>query len=368
MSRLAICAIFKNEAAFLLEWIAYHRVVGFDHFYLYDNDSDDGGSDLIRHSRLASHVTLTQWPPRPGQIPAYRHFIDHYARQCDWVAFIDLDEFVLPLQERSVRPLLDRLPAASAMLVQWRIFGPSGWVERPEGLVIDNYTMRTPDNFSANRHMKSIVRCADLLDVTDNPHQFRLRGGACDTLGRTIPNIPLQENPCHEALVINHYQTRSRQDWFEKLDRGRADTNKEDVAYRSYLIEHFAEMSTVFDETIRSFSDEVRDVLATAAADEPEEEPVAANPPAEAADWTPQGVAAWHYRLGLALVYRDSGRPGLPWLGALCRAAAGLVDPTFLTDPSGHIRTFASDQDAMSACEAELEQLVRREAERAIAD
>ena len=369
MTRLAICAIFKNEAAFLLEWIAYHRVVGFDHFYLYDNESTDGGADLIRQSNQATYVTVTEWPPRPGQLPAYRHFIDHHAQACDWVAFIDLDEFLLPLQDRSVRALLDRIPTASAVLVQWRVFGPSGWEQRPEGLVIDNYIMRTIDAFSANRHVKSIVRCADLLDITDNPHQFRLRADAADPLGRTIPNIPIQETPCHEGLVINHYQTRSRQDWFEKLGRGRADTDKEEMAYRSHLIKHYEDMSTLRDETIRSFSDEVRAMLAAAPLGEPDApaqleppaEPPPGPPPEPEPDWSRQGDAAWRYRDGRALVYRDNGRPGLPWLGALRRAAAGLVDPTFLTDPYGHIRTFPSEQEAMAACEAVLEQTVGKE-------
>ena len=148
MSRLAICAIFKNEAAFLLEWIAYHRIVGFDHFYLYDNDSTDGGADLIRQSNLARYVTVTQWPQRPGQLPAYRDFIDHHAQGFDWAAFIDLDEFLLPLEGRSVRPILESLGTASAVLVHWRVFGPSGWDERPAGLAIDNYTKRAAVAFS----------------------------------------------------------------------------------------------------------------------------------------------------------------------------------------------------------------------------
>lgn len=350
MSRLAICAIFKNEAPYLLEWIAYHRIVGFDHFYLYDNDSTDGGSALIRASHLGAHVTLTQWPPRPGQLSAYRHFIDHHAQTCDWVAFIDIDEFLLPLNERSVRPALDRLPHASAVLVHWRVFGPSGWMERPEGLVIDNYTMRGEDGFSANLHVKSIVRCTDLLDVTANPHEFRLRGQPCDALGRPVPNIGIQPTACHEALVINHYQTRSRQDWLEKIHRGSAMIEQEQPKYPAELLDLYAAVSTVADHTIQSFADAVRAVLANP---EPAPDPALLAPDG-ATGWGPQGSAAWSHPDGLALVYCDSGRPGRSWLGALRRSAAGRVDPTFLTDAQGHIRTFASDREAIAACDAAL--------------
>ena len=66
MERLAICAIFKNEAPYLLEWIDYHRRVGFDHFVLYDNDSTDDGAARILASEHAPHVEIIPWPPRPG--------------------------------------------------------------------------------------------------------------------------------------------------------------------------------------------------------------------------------------------------------------------------------------------------------------
>ena len=41
--RLAIGAIVKNEGPYLLEWIAFHRVVGVDRFFIADNASTDEG-------------------------------------------------------------------------------------------------------------------------------------------------------------------------------------------------------------------------------------------------------------------------------------------------------------------------------------
>ena len=79
MDKIAICAIFKDEAPYLLEWIAFHKMVGVDLFVLYDNGSTDGGPDLIRRSSFARNVTLIEWPDRPGQISAYRHFHANHA-------------------------------------------------------------------------------------------------------------------------------------------------------------------------------------------------------------------------------------------------------------------------------------------------
>src|SRR5512140_3821709 len=123
MERLAICAIFKNEAPYLLEWIDYHRMVGFDHFVLYDNDSTDDGAARIQASPFARYVEIIPWPPRPGQLVAYRDVIKNHARRFDWVAFIDIDEFIVPLETASVRELLIRYGGFSAVLINWLIFG-----------------------------------------------------------------------------------------------------------------------------------------------------------------------------------------------------------------------------------------------------
>jgi hypothetical protein len=343
VSRLAVCAIFKNEARYLLEWIAYHHAVGVAHFFLYDNESSDGGAELIRASPLAPLVTITPWPYRPGQLPAYRHFIAEYAVDWEWVAFIDLDEFILPLQERSIPAALAGLPGFAGVLVQWRVFGPSGWAEPPDGLVIEQYTLRTADDFPANRHVKTIARCSELVDVTFNPHEFVLSGNTCDPTGRAVPNLGIQPAECHQAMVINHYQTRSRRDWAEKIARGSAMFDYTEPKYPAELVDHYEAMSTVPDTAIHAFLPRVRELLAGVA--EPEAEPERL--------WLPQPPSGYVHRDARALVFQPwtNGQ----WLAALRGPfAPGRVDPAFLTDSMGRLRLFASMQAACAACELAL--------------
>ena len=108
MDKIAICAIFKDEAPYLLEWIAFHRMVGVDLFVLYDNGSTDGGTDLVRRSSFAHNVTIIEWNDQPRQISAYRHFHANYAKDFTWAAFIDLDEFITPVTGSSIRYILVR--------------------------------------------------------------------------------------------------------------------------------------------------------------------------------------------------------------------------------------------------------------------
>ena len=91
---------------------------------------------------------MIPWSDRPGQLSAYNHFRVHYAPRFTWVAFIDIDEFIMPAVGSSIRDIVLRpvYDPFAAILMQWRVFGPSGHHNRPDGLVLENYTYRMPDH------------------------------------------------------------------------------------------------------------------------------------------------------------------------------------------------------------------------------
>ncbi len=225
MDKIAICAIFKDEARYLLEWLAFHRLIGVDLFVLYDNGSTDGGPDLIRRSHFARHVTLIDWPGVGKQIPAYRDFCANRAAKFDWAAIIDVDEFIMPVGGDTIREPLTRRAYSdySSILLQWFVFGPSGHRRRPDGLVIENYTRRLTDSFPTNLHVKPLVRGKAVSTASSTPHIINVSGPTCNTRGQTVLSYAEQPLECHDVLVVNHYFTKSRDDWVAKLRRGKAD-------------------------------------------------------------------------------------------------------------------------------------------------
>lgn len=388
--KLVVCAVFENEAPYLPEWLAYHHLVGVEHFVLYDNGSTDDPALAIRHSPLAKDVTLIRWPQRPGQAAAYRHFIDIFAPGFEWVAFLDVDEFLLPLNSRNVADALERQSTAAAVLVQRRVFGPGAWQEPPPGLVIENYDRRADDDFPANRHVRTIARCSELQDVTPNPNEFRVSGPVFDTAGHLAPNSAIQAQTCHENLVINHYYTRSRRDWLAKLQRINAAADAATAKVEPGLFDRLAEQCQVPDATIQALVPAVRDLLGLGSGASPPPEAVSPGPatpaspavpmqqatelpgerseqlpqPGEAVavpvaaipGWVPRGQDAQEHAGGLGFVFRDRSRRGEHWLAALRGGALTATDPAFLLDEYDRIRDFPTDTEARAACEAALAQ------------
>jgi O-antigen biosynthesis protein len=259
MTTIAVCAIFKDEGPNLIEWVAYHRAVGVDYFFLYDNESTDDGASILLSSPLKDYVTVMPFAGRPVQQAAYKHFIDFHAKNWEWVAFIDLDEFIHPIEADSIKYVLPRYKSYSVILIHYLVFGPNGHDDRPNGLVIENYTRRLPEDHEINRHVKSLVRTAHLVGLLGTSHVFDIKGQMCNSRGETAPGVPIQDKICHDVICLNHYYTKSREDWDVRLRRGSVDMPVDrinDPEYRTF--NEYARLATVPDERITRFSERVR--------------------------------------------------------------------------------------------------------------
>jgi len=260
IDKIGICAIFKDEARDLLEWLAFHKMIGVDLFFLYDNGSSDGGSELIRRSDFSRNVTIIEWADRPGQLSAYNHFRVNHADRVTWIGFIDIDEFIVPRTGGSIHEILMRRmyePFAQIML-QWLVFGPSGHDRRPPGLIVENYTQRMPDAAETNLHIKSLVRTEKLLGIDYTPHAAECSGPACNTRGEELLPYAIQPVECHDVMAVHHYFTKSHEDWELKRCRGRGDSLQ---PYPQQMFSDVAAQATVDDTHILRFVPRLRALL-----------------------------------------------------------------------------------------------------------
>jgi hypothetical protein len=125
---LAVAAIFQNEGSYLQEWIEYHRLIGVDHFYLYNNNSWDRFRKILAPYVKAGLVTLIPWPdrltdsnrfawPLSTQIPAYENAIKRALKHAEWLLFLNIDEFLVGSQDSlSVLEILKKTTAPAVAL------------------------------------------------------------------------------------------------------------------------------------------------------------------------------------------------------------------------------------------------------------
>nr|GMC88084.1 glycosyltransferase family 92 protein RCOM_0530710 [Ipomoea batatas] len=208
---LCVCTMVWNQAFALREWIMYHAWLGVERWFIYDNNSNDGIKDVVDELEMQNfNVTRHVWPWIKTQEAGFSHCALRAKAECNWVSFMDVDEFFYfpystPQHQRfrqlgyagenSLRDLVANFSASSTTLAEIRTachsYGPSGLNSPPSQGVTVGYTCRLK---SPERH-KSIIR-PDALDTTllNVVHHFHLKKGF------QYLNLP------QGTAVINHYK------------------------------------------------------------------------------------------------------------------------------------------------------------------
>lgn len=136
----------RNEAPYILEWIAYHCSIGVDGFLVYSNDCDDGTDELLDRldeMGIITHVRNDKITNAGVQWTALKRADKHPMKaQAEWLLFADVDEFVnIKVSGGHLDDLLNAVPDATAFALMWQNFGNNGRIEIEDGLMIDQFTM-----------------------------------------------------------------------------------------------------------------------------------------------------------------------------------------------------------------------------------
>lgn len=159
---LALRAIARDEARYVLEWVAFHLLAGVQQIRVYDNESVDGTGLLL--AGLADHypVEVVYWPSIEGHSPRTTDLMDGYAALRDrfgFVAHIDLDEFLFAQSGRSLAAWLAAIADdVAAVGVNQLVFGASGERGFRPDLVIARFQRHMAIDAAEHGFVRSIVR------------------------------------------------------------------------------------------------------------------------------------------------------------------------------------------------------------------
>ena len=235
MKYLTLGSCLKNEEDYIPDFLKYHRHVGVEHFVFFDRNYDKLYT-LVGHE---PDVEIIHFPEIPGNIhmEAWGRLIGHCQGKTKWLALIDADQALVPVQTHDVREVLKNYEDFASLQINWKAFGSSGQQQRLPGSIYERFTHVAPPSSKYSEVTQFICQPDRALAIqTEEPHYPHLPPGevSVNTSKQVIDankHVPLnprrpkifQIPPLYDVMWVAHYTNKSYEEWLIKNSKGRAD-------------------------------------------------------------------------------------------------------------------------------------------------
>lgn len=280
MSHLAILCV-RNEGAFLLEWLAHHRAVGFNHALVFSNNCQDGTDailDRLDQMGLVTHIRNDGPYDKGGiQFTALKTATKHKrVRKAEWILPLDVDEFVnIHCGDHTLTALHAAIPDATAITLTWRLFGANGQLRYSDAPVLDTFTRAAPAvmNWPWRAAMFKTLYRNDGTYKKPGVHRPRdadegklpdarwFDGNGAPLPGQFVTKRIFSNfgTDNYGLVQLNHYPLGAMESYVLKADRGRA-VHSDDMLGLDYWVER--NFNTDTDTSIQTLAAPRADNLA----------------------------------------------------------------------------------------------------------
>lgn len=206
--------------------------------------------------------------PYPGvakQLPAYNDALAKHRYDCRYIAFIDVDEFLYSCNKlKNVRDFCNEIfhdyPNAGGIAVNWRMFGSSGLIQKPkQGGVLENFLYRASENGRGNDCIKTIVNPRKVYAFEHVHYPTYIFGVHSVDENGNIINGWNHSNLEIKKIRINHYFTKSKEEWIERRKIGKADA-KDRTKIRSLEEFQLHDNNDIFDDGMLYYVDKMKEL------------------------------------------------------------------------------------------------------------
>ncbi|MBQ7630187.1 MAG: glycosyltransferase family 92 protein [Selenomonadaceae bacterium] len=259
---LAIVSMMKNAAPYIEEWLEYHLLAGVNHFFIYDNESEDNFAEVLNPYVDAGLVTYIFYLGLRQQMAAFNEAIERYEFLCRYIAFVDDDEFIFPKSNRNIAEVTDEILSlvnnAGGLEICYHSYGSSGHktADFNHG-VLERFTHRAAKEL---RGVKSILnpRRADYMWT---PHFAEYFDAFIRVNQQNFNATQGIDFNVADNIVMNHYHIKSLEEYVKRKSNTDACFGDAWINLEEKFNAIDAGCSEVFDDGILKYRDARRKIF-----------------------------------------------------------------------------------------------------------
>lgn len=231
--KVDLLCIAQLEHLTIRDWCEYHLNKGINHIWIYDNNSvgDNRHHEILNDLIEEGKVTIFDdyrgsTNMHYSQMDWHNNFLIEYQRKglYNYIGIIDCDEYII-LNEDKFKTIPEyfeyfdkNCKNIGALFVNWKCYGDNGNYFYEDKPVIERFkeplNTKERGKIDINRHIKSFLRVGVYGRFDGNPHNIKTVKNTYNTnLDIISRESPLTDNVCHENMWLNHYVTKSMEEF-----------------------------------------------------------------------------------------------------------------------------------------------------------
>lgn len=210
--KVALTCIAKDEDNYIEEWINYNLKLGFDDIFIYQHNWRCNIEKNNVHKIIYDGSYIENGNGISLQTNAYNNFIQKYHTKYDWVAFLDVDEFLVLKKHRRVKDFIEEYKNENAIGINWVFFGDNNLSFNGNHSVLHRFTKRSK---LASDHVKCIVKMDPSITYAVHSPGSHV---ATDTHYNKFWGVTNSHKKI-DIAQINHYFCKTWDEWLTKKER-----------------------------------------------------------------------------------------------------------------------------------------------------
>jgi hypothetical protein len=205
----------------IAEWVAHHILLGFDKIFVFDHLSSEPISSKIKTDFNGKLSIIRVNGSGNIKVELMKNAVSmSVSHNASWMLYLDADEFLVLNKTTNVKDYLNAFKQADSIGINWLMFGSSGFVNQPQGLLTENFIR---SEIRLNQHVKSFVRPHTVKSIS-TPHSYIItHPNRCYSGNKTKMNMSsfnFQPLPfINSAAYIAHYYIQSEEEHMRRKNR-----------------------------------------------------------------------------------------------------------------------------------------------------
>jgi hypothetical protein len=258
----------RDEGKYLKEWIAYHYVIGINKFIVYLHNCKDESEQNLKKISIPVDIRKKENEELGWDVKNEMYLDIIRSSETDYVCCLDIDEFLYLPGGEDIKEFLCKFKNIGGIALYQNVFGASGHISSPNGLVIENYVKRNPEDVSFPKkfpkfdkpydifkNVKVIIKRSSLKKINSS-HDYVCNKPIVNENGKVF-----QKYKCDRKLSkirLNHYYTKSLEDWTFKTSRERFSKS---FKYPNSWFKYFNDFNYVDEELKNRYSARTKEIL-----------------------------------------------------------------------------------------------------------